>query len=276
MQGIDHLVIAGRDLDELRRSYGSLGFTLTPRARHPFGTGNSLVQLQGSFLELLGIVEPAGIVEPSAGQFSFGAFNRDFLKGREGMSMLVLESQDARADQERYRQAGLDTYEPFDFSRIATLPDGAEARVGFSLAFATNPQMPLSAFFTCQQHAPEHFWQKIYQSHPNTARSVEEVCLVATDPRKLLPFLSLFTGVKPVKNCYDTGRGVLRVLRPQQFEMRYGLKAPPVERGARFAGFTIGVHDMAYVSRLNLKRSGIRLVADVHGTAIAFIKAKRH
>ena len=57
MSGIDHLVLCGRDLEEMRRRYGALGFTLTPPAHHPFGTGNSLVQLDRCFLELLVVAD---------------------------------------------------------------------------------------------------------------------------------------------------------------------------------------------------------------------------
>ena len=41
-RGIDHLVIAVRDLDAARATYQRLGFTLTPEARHPFGNCDHL------------------------------------------------------------------------------------------------------------------------------------------------------------------------------------------------------------------------------------------
>ena len=56
------------------------------------------MQLQGNFLELLAVADPAAIPKPATGKFSFGAFNETFLKKREGFSMLVLASQDAAAD----------------------------------------------------------------------------------------------------------------------------------------------------------------------------------
>ena len=83
-RGIDHLVIAVRDLDRAREAYRRLGFTLTPEARHPFGTKNSLVQLDGAFLELVAIGDPAAIPEPTPAFFSFAAFNHDFLEGARG------------------------------------------------------------------------------------------------------------------------------------------------------------------------------------------------
>ena len=38
MKGINHLVLTGRNLDALRAAYQGLGFTITPRGQHPFGT----------------------------------------------------------------------------------------------------------------------------------------------------------------------------------------------------------------------------------------------
>src|SRR5688572_20832003 len=167
MKGIDHLVLCGRSLDAMRETYGRIGFTLTPPAQHPFGTQNSLVQLDQTFLELLSLGDEAKIPEHDEQRFSFAAFNRDFLKRQEGFSMLVLDSGSARQDVANYRRLGLRIYEPFDFSRRAKLPGGQEAVIGFSLAFVSSPDMPMCGFFCCQQHAPQYFWQESYQRHAN-------------------------------------------------------------------------------------------------------------
>ena len=71
-RGIDHLVLGVHDLDKARDTYARLGFTTTPRAIHPFGTGNSLVQLQGNFLELLAVVDESKFAAPAAGAAGSG------------------------------------------------------------------------------------------------------------------------------------------------------------------------------------------------------------
>src|SRR5690349_24604484 len=109
----DHLVLPVHDLDQARHFYASIGFTLTPLARHPFGTSNSLVQLQGNFLELLAVADPAAIPKPAVGKFSFAAFNDAFLKRHEGFSMLVLASKDAAADAVEFKRLGLDAHDVF-------------------------------------------------------------------------------------------------------------------------------------------------------------------
>ena len=90
MRGVDHIVLAVQDLDAARDFYSSLGFTLTPTAYHPFGTKNALIQLDDCFLELLAVDDESKIRETDEEMFSFAGFNRDFLKRRQGASMLVL------------------------------------------------------------------------------------------------------------------------------------------------------------------------------------------
>jgi hypothetical protein len=249
-RGIDHLVLAVRDLESARRTYMRLGFTLTPRAEHPFGTGNSLVQMQGNFLELLTVVDPAKIAPATGDTFSFGGFNRDFLRRREGFSMLVFESADAGADHAAFAAAGLRGYQPFRFERKARLPDGGEATVAFSLAFTTDPRIPEAAFFVCQQHAPQYFWKPEYQLHANGAVAVSEVVMVAGDPPALADFFAGLQGRQAV-SVQDgalevtTVRGRITVLPPDQAAERFrGLPLAGAPDSPHFVGYRIGVRDV--------------------------------
>ena len=184
----DHLVLCAADLDRACQFYGAIGFTLTPRALHPFGTCNSLVQLQGNFLELLSVADPRLIPKVEQGKFSFAAYNDAFLKRREGFSMLVFATSDAAGDAAEFKKSGLESYDVFHFGRQATLPDGSKARVDFSLAFVTEPSMPEAAFFTCQQHAPQYFWRPEYQRHANGATKLVEVVMSAAQPDEFRNF----------------------------------------------------------------------------------------
>lgn len=190
----DHLVLCAADLARAQEFYRAIGFTLTPRALHPFGTANSLVQLQGNFLELLSVADPALMPKPEPGKFSFARYNEAFLKKHEGFSMLVLASKDAAADAAEFKASGLNAYDVFHFGREATLPDGSKARVDFSLAFVTEPSMPEAAFFTCQQHAPQYFWRPEYQRHANGARRLVEVVMSAPRPGDYATFFERLMG----------------------------------------------------------------------------------
>jgi hypothetical protein len=83
MRGINHLVLTGHDLEALRRAYQNLGFTVTPKGQHPFGTENSIIQLHGTYLELLSVTTPQDVPGHQTGYFSFAAFNRDYLSRHE-------------------------------------------------------------------------------------------------------------------------------------------------------------------------------------------------
>src|SRR3954465_12867813 len=91
-RGLDHIVHAVRDLDAAGETYGRLGFMVGARNSHPWGTDNRIVQFADCFMELLTVAQPDKITPFASRKYSFGAFNREFLKSREGLSMLVLES----------------------------------------------------------------------------------------------------------------------------------------------------------------------------------------
>lgn len=267
MKGIDHLVLCVNDLALARDAYGAMGFTMTPAAQHPFGTENSLVQLDGSFLELLAIGDRDAITEHGTSRFSFAAFNRDFLADGEGFSMLVLDSEDARADCRDYAADGLVTYDPFDFSRSAGLPDGREVTVGFSLAFVSHPQMQRAGFFTCQQHAPEHFWKPEYQRHDNGAQKVGEVLLLADEPTRYEGFMSAFTGSREVVRGdgelqVTTARGAVTMLSPAAWQRHFPASyEPDLGQGPRLAGYRVLVDELGK-ARDCLESGGINFLQD--------------
>jgi hypothetical protein len=58
IQSIDHVVIAGPDLDDLTAAFRSLGFNVVGGGRHPIGSYNRLIGLQdGAYIELLSFYE---------------------------------------------------------------------------------------------------------------------------------------------------------------------------------------------------------------------------
>lgn len=283
MKGLDHLVLCVNDLETARAVYGAMGFTLTPLARHPFGTENSLVQLDGSFLELLAVGDRDAIPEHGPGRFSFAAFNRDYLEDGEGLSMLVLDSEDARADCRDYTRRGLETYEPFDFSRMARQPDGREVTVGFSLAFVSHADMPRAGFFACQQHAPDYFWKPDFQRHENGARRLGDVILLAGDPARYESFMTGFTGVDEVSRDdgelrIQTGRGTVTMLSPEAWQRHFpAAYAPDLGNGPRLAGYRVIVdelgkaRDCLEAGEIGFVQDGGRLEigpADAFGTMI--------
>jgi Glyoxalase-like domain len=244
MHGIDHLVLVGHDLEEMIAAYRAFGFTVTPRGQHPMGTGNALVQLHGSYLELLAVTVPQDVPDHAPGRFSFAAFNRDYLQRHPGFSMMVLRTFDAPAESARWRTAGLVTYEAFEFSRMARWPDGSERRIGFSLAFVSNPAAPWLGLFACQHHAPDYFAQAAYQQHRNGALAVRDVWITGEPALDLVDYLRKVTGSDRVSEtpqsiAIRTGEQSIILARPAAFEAAFGIVPPHPEDGPALTGFTI-------------------------------------
>src|SRR6516164_2238295 len=270
MKGINHLVLAGHDLEAMRAHYRSHGFTVTPRAQLPFGTGNSLIQLHGTYLEPLAITAPQDVSEHRPGHFSFGAFNRDYLARHEGLSMLVFDTPDAR------RAAGLQTYAPIDFSRAAKMVDGQEMTLSFSLAFVSHPAAPWLGLFACQHYTPEYFAQPRYLQHANGATAVQDVWIVGETAPDLAGFMQTVTGAKaisedPSVTVLQTRIGSIVLARPAAFESAFGLAAPHQDDGPHLAALTVACQTMGQLA--DLPKVGDRRVLAPEknfGTAIGF------
>ncbi|PKR59288.1 VOC family protein [Thalassospira lohafexi] len=234
-RAIDHLVLCVNDLDAAIAAYVELGFTVTPRAIHPFGTGNALIQLDGMYIELLSVIEPAKIAETDlASPFSFAVYNRDYLRHREGMSMLALQSHDAEKDREDFMAAGAAVPRVFHFERDAKTPQGDEVGVAFSLAFANHPLLRNAVSFVCQhRHPPQNFYFPEYQSHQNTACAIGKV------------FLSHWAAdaVREFYQGIDVD-GVIEALHGDELIDKYGIDDPNFPTDG-FAGFELIVDDMS-------------------------------
>jgi catechol 2,3-dioxygenase-like lactoylglutathione lyase family enzyme len=258
--GLDHLVHAVRDLDAAAELYRRLGFTVGARNRHAWGTHNYLVQMPGFFVEMLTVAEPEKLGSDGFSAL-FGTFNRLFLKNQEGLSLLILESDDAAADAARFRSAGVGASDAMRFEREGKRPDGSAVKVGFSLAFARDAKAPAIGFAVCQQHFPENFWNPAFQQHANTVSGIAGTVLVSQSPRDHEAFLSAFSGVRADSasaSCItaSTPRGEISVMDPAAFRSRFGVEPPDVCRGGRLAAARFRVHDRSALSAA-LDRGGI-------------------
>ncbi len=246
-RGLDHIVHAVRDLDAAAGLYRRLGFTVGARNRHSWGTHNHLVQLPGCFVELLTVAEPEKLGSDSFSAM-FGRFNQSFLAHQEGLSMLLLESDDAAADAAAFQSAGIGASEAMKFEREGRRPDGSTVKVAFSLSFARDDKAPDIGFATCQQHFPENFWNPAFQQHPNTATGIAGVVLVADNPTDHHIFLSAFTGVRDLHATSSgvtasTPRGDVKVMDPAAFRSHFGTEPPDISKGARLAAMQFRVRD---------------------------------
>ena len=183
----------------------------------------------------------------TASRGSFGRYNGDFLKRGEGLSLLMLESQDARGDENDFRAAGIAAGDVMRFEREGKRPDGSAVKVAFSLAFADDKRAPDIRFATCQQHYPENFWNPEFQKHANSATGVAGVVAVVNEPEQHRAFIQSFAGGEAVRAdsgfTIATPRGTIEMTTPAAFLHRLGVAAPDVTRGARLAAIRFTVAD---------------------------------
>jgi hypothetical protein len=248
MNPIDHLVLPVTTLTLARARLASLGFTVTPDARHPFGTGNCLALFEDrSFLEAITIQDRhAADVAAAEGNTFVKRLKRFTERNGEGFAMLALAADDAEEARQGFDSAGFGSEAILRFSRLATLPDGSEREIGFRLAFAADSNAPDATVFACQHLAREVLFQPDYLRHANSATGIAGVIAAAQEPER---FEGLFeaamkrgSGAAGEEATADDCR--VSLLTPTEFRERYGIEAPDPRRGFVFAGVEIGVVDI--------------------------------
>jgi len=168
--GIDHIIIAVRDLEAARLGWQRFGFALTPRGRHiGQGTANYCIMFGRDYLELLGFVER----DEHAHRLE------TFLARREGpMSVAFAPERDAEAT-----AAALTARELL--GRALELPEGA-VTPRFSLLNLPPRETPALDCFICGHLTPELVRRDEWLAHPNGVTGIKAVHLVADDPAAAL------------------------------------------------------------------------------------------
>ncbi|MEQ1613991.1 MAG: VOC family protein [Hyphomicrobiaceae bacterium] len=175
--GLDHVVVAVRDLDASAKTWAALGFTISPRGLHSahLGSGNYTIMFGPDYVELLGIVTPT---EHNAG-------TRAFLEQREGLERSAFTAVDATKGVAELRSKGIAVTGPLDFSRPVELPNGAKSEARFSTMHWPQDEKPGGMrIFACQHLTREVVWIPELQVHQNTAKRIDRVEIVSADPRR--------------------------------------------------------------------------------------------
>ncbi len=166
---LDHVVHAVEDLETAAIAYADLGFTVTPRADHPFGTSNRLVVLESNYIEIVAVTRPEHL--PISG---FGArVAQHLLHQGEGITHVVLSSDDPEADIEEL--GDLATGEIFSFSRPAPQVEGSPVTAEFACVLLDAPTD--LGMFLCHHAVPEAVWNAAATHHPNGARAISTLTL---------------------------------------------------------------------------------------------------
>ncbi|HYC15098.1 MAG TPA: VOC family protein [Stellaceae bacterium] len=247
LEGIDHAVIAVRDLDRAEAQFRRLGFDLTPRGHHTrLGSYNHCAMFSEDYLELIAL----------------GAVSRPFLERflavREGLSGIAFRTRDARATNAKLRAEGFNPADPVEFGRPVKTP----TRSGNARFVTTEVDTSFvhgTRVFFCQHETPELVWLPEYQRHANGVRALSALTLIDESGEVAATYERLLG--KPAEAIAD-GRAI--VMGPQRLEFltrtaaerRYPgdpllAFAPPYAAGLRFA-----VADRAKTARY-LREAGI-------------------
>ena len=183
IDGLDHVVIAVRDLQAAADAWGQLGFTVSPRGLHSphMGSGNHTIMFGEDYVELLGVVTPQPHNEPM----------RRFLEGREGLERCAFTTRDAAAGVAALRERGIAGVGPVEFGRPVPLPGGGEAEARFSVFQWPEDEAPCGVrIFACQHHTREAVWIPELQRQGNGVRSIRRVLVADPEPDKAAAHLA--------------------------------------------------------------------------------------
>jgi hypothetical protein len=213
--GLEHPLVATRDLTALADRYAALGFAPAPEGRHPWGTANRLVMFPDNFIELIGVADPAATSFAAPGDFPFGAFVAASLDRREGVPMVALRSNDAPGDYAQAQARGIADGRRVEFRRPVTLPDGTRDEAVVTLAMMIDAEEPELSHFLCHQHRPEFVWVRDWLVHPNGADGIRHVTYAVRDlARARTRFAAIWPETRDAPGGFicATAGGEMRVL----------------------------------------------------------------
>ncbi|WP_109524987.1 VOC family protein [Nocardia aurea] len=176
---IDHTGILSRNLDQLEQRYLALGFTLSPRSRHLLserpgekpvlgGTANRCALFGQTYIELLGIVDPAA---PDPWRTK---------EVPDGFRIFYVGSDDVDAQARRLTEAGVPIMGVRSLEREVDTVDGPRAMR--ARALHVDPRFtPHGYIGIAHQLTPEYLHQPRYLTHPNGARAIASVLVVVDD-----------------------------------------------------------------------------------------------
>lgn len=170
IKGIDHVVIATRELDSTQDTFRRMGFTLTPRGHHTLGSENHCVMFGQDYFELLMVPQ----------RLPGREYYYDFARIGDGLAAVALKTDNARGAFGELTAAALAPSEPVDFSRPVQLAQGIKT-ASFRITQLGLEQTPGGQVFLCQHFTRDVVWRPEYQAHANTATGLAALAILSTD-----------------------------------------------------------------------------------------------
>ncbi|HWW47078.1 MAG TPA: VOC family protein [Xanthobacteraceae bacterium] len=174
--GLDHVVVATRNLDGAAAAWQKLGFTVSPRGTHSahLGSANYTIVFGDDYIELLGILTETEHNQPTVA----------FLKEREGIERAAFTTDDAAAGVEELKARGIAAGGPLSFGRPVDLPNGGKGEAKFNIFTWPPSEAPAGLrIFACQHLTPETVWLPELQNHANGAQHLVCIEILSAAPK---------------------------------------------------------------------------------------------
>jgi hypothetical protein len=261
VKGLDHVVVMVDGIAAAEAAYRKLGFQVQPRGFHKkLGTANHLMIFDTDYFEILGIVEDT----------EFNAERREWLKDGGGLANVALATDGADLAYEAFKQAGLQPDAPLFFDRAVEVAGKIE-HAKFRTIRIPKTHMPVVGFFVCEHQTPEFVYRGEWAKHPNGARGILGVTVIAEQPEKWTAELEKYFGAGSVRRegeelVVNTGTQPIRYLTRKDYAARYP-GVTPVRPGDHPALLSVRVDSLAACEAL-LKKNGVAVLKPDAGRLI--------
>lgn len=253
VKGLDHVVVMVDGIDAAEAAYRRLGFQVQPRGFHQkLGTANHLMIFEHDYFEILGIVAPT----------EFNAERREWLKQGGGLANVALATDGADLAFDAFKSAGLKPDAPLFFDRAVEI-EGKTERAQFRTVRIPKTNMPVVGFFVCEHLTPQFVYRREWAQHPNGARGIAGVTVIADQPVKWTAELEKYFGAGFVTRdgegiVVDTGTQPVRYLSRRDYLARYP-GVTPVRPGDHPALLSLRVASLAACEAL-LTSNGVTVM----------------
>ena len=253
VKGLDHVVVMVDSIDAANAAYTKLGFQVQPRGFHKkLGTANHLMIFEKDYFEILGIVKDS----------PFNAERREWLKDGGGLANVALATDGADLAFDAFKAAGLQPDAPLFFDRAVEIA-GKTEHAQFRTVRIPKTHMPVVGFFVCEHLTPQFVYRAEWAKHPNGARGILGVTVIAEQPAKWIPELEKYFSAGSARRegeglVVDTGTQPIRYLARTDYAARYpGIT--PVRPGDHPALLSVRVENLTACEAL-LRKNGVKTV----------------
>lgn len=253
VKGLDHVVVMVDGIDAAEAAYRRLGFQVQPRGFHrKLGTANHLMIFDKDYFEILGIVEDT----------PFNGERREWLKDGGGLANVALATDGADLAFDAFKATGLQPDAPLFFDRAVEIARKTE-HAQFRTVRIPKTHMPIVGFFVCEHLTPQFVYRAEWARHPNGARGILGVTVIAAEPPKWVGELEKYFGSGSARRdgdslVVDTGTQPILYLTRAAYGRRYP-GVTPVRPGDHPALLAVRVDSLAACEAL-LRGNGVAVI----------------